>query len=73
MLDDQSGAGICVIDLNTVVPGLLHYDFGDAIRTITNTAAEATSPKSISTWQPSPPICKAIEPRRKIRRNAGDR
>lgn len=40
MIDDETGAGICVIDLDTVMPGSLLYDFGDAIRSITNTAAE---------------------------------
>jgi Ser/Thr protein kinase RdoA (MazF antagonist) len=33
MLDDASGAGICVIDLDTVMPGSVLYDFGDQIRT----------------------------------------
>lgn len=32
--------GLCVIDTDTVMPGIVHYDFGDAIRTICNTAAE---------------------------------
>lgn len=32
--------GLCVIDTDTVMPGIIHYDFGDAIRTICNTAAE---------------------------------
>jgi hypothetical protein len=32
--------GICMIDTDTVMPGIIHYDFGDAIRTICNTAAE---------------------------------
>jgi thiamine kinase-like enzyme len=40
MIDDQSGQGICVIDLDTVMPGSLLYDFGDAIRSISNTANE---------------------------------
>ena len=40
MIDDQTGEGICVIDLDTVMPGSLLYDFGDAIRSITNTADE---------------------------------
>lgn len=31
---------LCVIDLDTVMPGYIHYDFGDAIRTATNTGAE---------------------------------
>jgi thiamine kinase-like enzyme len=30
----------CVIDLDTVMPGYMAYDFGDAIRSIINTAAE---------------------------------
>jgi hypothetical protein len=30
----------CVVDLDTVMPGFLAYDFGDAIRTLINTAAE---------------------------------
>jgi Ser/Thr protein kinase RdoA (MazF antagonist) len=33
MLDDTSGEGICVIDLDTVMPGLSLYDFGDMVRT----------------------------------------
>lgn len=40
MIDDQTGEGICIIDLDTVMPGLSLYDFGDAIRFMANTAAE---------------------------------
>jgi len=40
MLDDVSGRGICVIDLDTVMPGLALYDFGDMVRSATNSAAE---------------------------------
>lgn len=40
MLDDATGEGICVIDLDTVMPGLVHYDFGDMVRTSTSPAAE---------------------------------
>ena len=40
MLDDKTGEGICVIDLDTVMPGLSLYDFGDLVRFGTNTAAE---------------------------------
>lgn len=32
MLDLDTGAGVCVIDLDTVMPGLSLYDYGDAIR-----------------------------------------
>jgi hypothetical protein len=40
MLDDATGAGTCVIDLDTVMPGSCLFDFGDAIRFGANTAAE---------------------------------
>ena len=32
LLDRKTGKAVCVIDLDTVMPGLLAYDFGDAIR-----------------------------------------
>lgn len=40
MIDNETGRGICVIDLDTVMPGLSLYDFGDAIRFGANTGAE---------------------------------
>ena len=40
MLDDATGEGICVIDLDTVMPGLALYDFGDMVRTTTSPAPE---------------------------------
>lgn len=40
LLDRQTGRGVCVIDLDTVMPGLAAYDFGDSIRFGANTAAE---------------------------------
>jgi aminoglycoside phosphotransferase (APT) family kinase protein len=40
MLDDATGEGICVIDLDTVMPGLAPYDFGDMVRTTTSPAME---------------------------------
>jgi hypothetical protein len=40
MLDDKTGEGICVIDLDTVMPGLVPYDFGDIVRTSTSPANE---------------------------------
>lgn len=39
-LFDKNNKGLCVIDTDTVMPGIVHYDFGDAIRTICNTASE---------------------------------
>lgn len=40
LLDEKTGRGVCVIDLDTVMPGLSAWDFGDAVRTGANTAAE---------------------------------
>ena len=40
MIDDATGEGICVIDLDTVMPGLVLYDFGDLCRTGTRPTAE---------------------------------
>jgi Ser/Thr protein kinase RdoA (MazF antagonist) len=40
VLLDKNDLAQCVIDLDTVMPGYIAYDFGDAIRTIVNTAAE---------------------------------
>ena len=40
MIDDATGEGICVIDLDTVMPGLAAYDFGDMVRTATSPAKE---------------------------------
>lgn len=40
MIDNKTGRGICVIDLDTVMPGLAMNDFGDSIRFGASTAAE---------------------------------
>ena len=40
LLDDKTGEGICVIDLDTTMPGLSLYDFGDMVRTSVSPAAE---------------------------------
>lgn len=40
LLDDATGEGVCVIDLDTVMPGLALYDFGDMCRTATCPTAE---------------------------------
>ena len=39
-LFDIENKGLCVIDTDTVMSGIIHFDFGDAIRTICNTASE---------------------------------
>ena len=40
ILLDKHDKPQCVIDLDTVMPGYVAYDFGDAVRTIVNTAGE---------------------------------
>ena len=40
LIDNKTGYGICVIDLDTVMPGLVLYDFGDCVRATTALAGE---------------------------------
>ncbi len=40
LLDAKTGKAICVIDLDTVMPGSMLYDFGDALRFGASTGAE---------------------------------
>ncbi len=40
LMDEVTGKALCVIDLDTVMPGLAAYDFGDSIRFGAATAAE---------------------------------
>jgi hypothetical protein len=40
MIDDKTGEAVCVIDLDTIMPGASVFDYGDSIRFGANTAAE---------------------------------
>jgi thiamine kinase-like enzyme len=40
ILFNENDKALCIIDIDTVMPGYVHYDFGDAIRTATNMASE---------------------------------
>ena len=40
LFDNETKKGLCVVDLDTVMPGSSLYDFGDSIRFGANTAAE---------------------------------
>ena len=40
LMDEKSGEGVCIIDLDTVMPGLAINDFGDSIRFGANHSAE---------------------------------
>ena len=40
LIDNTTGDAVCVIDLDTVMPGLTAFDYGDSIRAGATTAAE---------------------------------
>jgi len=40
MIDEATGRGTCIVDLDTVQPGLVHHDIGDATRSVCNPAGE---------------------------------
>jgi hypothetical protein len=50
ILLDSNDKALCVIDLDTVMPGYVHYDFGDAIRTAANVASEDETELSKEKW-----------------------
>jgi len=43
MISDQTGQAVSVIDLDTVKPGLVHYDIGDCLRSSCNPIGEETT------------------------------
>ncbi len=47
LIDNETGKAVCVIDLDTVMPGSILYDYGDAIRYGASTAAEDESDTSV--------------------------
>jgi hypothetical protein len=40
MIDNATGKGTAMVDLDTVKPGLIHYDFGDCLRSCCNPGGE---------------------------------
>ncbi|MCH2449944.1 MAG: aminoglycoside phosphotransferase family protein [Gracilimonas sp.] len=40
LLFDEAGKARCVVDLDTVMPGIIHFDVGDCLRTLTPSAPE---------------------------------
>ena len=40
MLDDETNKGLCVVDLDTVMPGVILNDFGDMVRSFTSPGLE---------------------------------
>lgn len=51
LIDDVTQKAVCVIDLDTCMPGLVLYDFGDLVRTSTSPAAEDEKDLSKVTMQ----------------------
>jgi hypothetical protein len=43
MIDESTGQAVSLIDLDTVKPGLVHYDIGDCLRSCCNLAGEETT------------------------------
>lgn len=42
MIDDMDGRAVSLVDLDTVKPGLIHYDIGDCLRSCCNPLGEET-------------------------------
>ncbi len=40
MVHKKTGAALCMLDLDTVKPGIVHFDFGDCVRSAANPAGE---------------------------------
>lgn len=43
MIDDATGQAVSIVDLDTVKPGLVHYDIGDCLRSCCNPLGEETT------------------------------
>jgi len=58
MMDTASGRAISIVDLDTVKPGLIHYDIGDCVRSGCNPLGEETEQWEIVHFEPD--LCRAI-------------
>jgi hypothetical protein len=58
MIDEETDEAVCVIDLDTVMPGLALYDFGDLVRTATTPAGE--DEKDLSKVEMQMPMFEAL-------------
>ena len=58
MIETATGQAISIVDLDTVKPGLIHYDIGDCLRSGCNTLGEET--EQLEKVHFDPDLCKAI-------------
>ena len=58
MMDDATGRAVSMIDLDTVKPGLVHYDIGDCLRSCCNPAGEELDRPDAVRFEPA--LCRAI-------------
>ena len=58
MIDTSTGQAIGIVDLDTVKPGLVHYDIGDCLRSCCNPLGEETEQWETVCFEPD--LCQAI-------------
>ena len=58
MIDEETGQAISIVDLDTVKPGLVHYDIGDCLRSCCNALGEETA--ALDKVRFDPDLCRAI-------------
>jgi Ser/Thr protein kinase RdoA (MazF antagonist) len=58
MIDTATGQAISIVDLDTVKPGLIHYDIGDCLRSCCNRLGEETERWEAVRFEPD--LCQAI-------------
>jgi Ser/Thr protein kinase RdoA (MazF antagonist) len=58
LIDADTGKAIAMIDLDTVKPGLIHYDIGDCLRSSCNSLGEETDEWERAQFDPD--LCKSV-------------
>lgn len=58
LIDTRTHLAVSIVDLDTVKPGLIHYDLGDALRSCCNPAGE--DPFSLEEVRFEPQLCRAV-------------
>lgn len=58
LIDNRTGLAVSLVDLDTVKPGLLHYDMGDCLRSCCNPLGE--DPADPDTVRFEPDLCRAV-------------